>query len=121
MDIQQYNKIFQFLSNQQIPSELNSTKLVKQFKNLCASFDTKNNYLYKKDRRKEGNLLRVIRPYEMEPVLYMMHNDPSAGHFSTEIMFDKIRSRYYWPQMYENIRQYVQSCDACQRRGKPKN
>lgn len=48
-----------------------------------------------------------------------MHNTSTAGHFATDIMFDKIRSRYYWPQMYENIREYVRSCDACQRRGKP--
>jgi Integrase zinc binding domain/Integrase core domain len=120
MDIQQYNRIFQYLSTQQLPSDLTTNKTIKQFKNFCNPFTIKNNYLYRKDKRKENNLLRVIRPYEMEPVLYMMHNDPSAGHFSTDIMFDKIRSRYYWPQMYENIRQYVQSCDACQRKGKPK-
>jgi len=50
----------------------------------------------------------------------MMHNDPTAGHFSTDNMFNKIRSRYYWPQMYEDIRSYVQSCDFCQRRGRNK-
>ena len=35
-------------------------------------------------------------------------------------MFNKIKTRYYWPQLYKNIRSYVQSCDACQRRGKTK-
>ena len=49
----------------------------------------------------------------------MMYNLPTAGHFATDIMFDKIRFRYFWPQMYENIWEYVRSCDACQRRGKP--
>ena len=49
-----------------------------------------------------------------------MHNDPTAGHFATDIMFNKIKIRYYWPQMYEDIRTYVQSCDKCQKRGKPK-
>ena len=57
---------------------------------------------------------------ELEAILYMMHNDPIAGYFSTDIMFNKICTRYYWLQMYENIRSYVQSCDACQRRGRPK-
>ena len=51
----------------------------------------------------------------------MMHDDPTAGHFALDKMFDKIKDRYYWPQMYETIRQYVRSCDACQRRGKNKN
>ena len=50
----------------------------------------------------------------------MFHNDPTAGHFAVDIMFDKIKSRYYWPQMYENIREYIKSCDSCQRRGKYK-
>ncbi|GBC06079.1 hypothetical protein RclHR1_06610002 [Rhizophagus clarus] len=50
----------------------------------------------------------------------MMHNDPTATHFAIDIMFNKIKDRYYWPQMYENIREYVISCDSCQRRGKSK-
>ena len=35
-------------------------------------------------------------------------------------MFNKIRDRYYWPQMYDDIRFYVQTCDSCQRRGRNK-
>lgn len=119
MDTTQYNRIFQYLTTQQLPSDLNTQQLIKQFKNFCTPFIIKNNYLYRKDKQKEGNLLRVIRIHEMEPVLYMVHNDPTSGHFGTEIMFNKIRTRYYWPQMYENIREYVKNCDSCQRRGKP--
>ena len=69
----------------------------------------------------ENNLLRVIRRFEIEPVLYIMHNDHTAGHFATDIMFNKIRDRYYWPQMFEDIRSYIQSCDSYQRRGKSRN
>jgi len=118
MEPNNYNRIFKFLSQQIIPSDLTTPKQTKQFKNFCIPFVIKNNYLYRKDKRKPGNLLRVIRNFEMEAVLYMMHNSPTAGHFSVDIMFEKIRSRYFWPQMYENIREYVKSCDACQRRGK---
>ena len=120
MNTDQYNRIFQYLSQQTVPLDLSTNKQIKQFKNFCTPFVIKNNYLYRKDKRKINNLLRVIRTYEMEAVLYMMHNSPTSGHFSTDIMFDKVRSRYFWPQMYENIREYVKSCDACQRRGKPK-
>ena len=119
MDTTQYNRIFQYLTTQQLPLDLDTQQLIKQFKNFCTPFIIKNNYLYRKDKQKEGNLLRVIRIHEMEPVLYMVHNDPTSGHFGTEIMFNKIRTRYYWPQMYENIREYVKNCDSCQRRGKP--
>ena len=121
MDTLQYDKIFSYLHLQTIPTDLTNRKHIKQFTNLCAHFQIKNNYLYRKDKRKEGNWLRVIRKFELEPVLIMMHNDPLSGHFATNTMFDKIRGRYYWPQMFEDIKSYVQSCDSCQKRGKAHN
>jgi hypothetical protein len=119
MDINQYNRIYSYLTQQIIPTELITPKSIKQFKNFCIPYTVQSNYLYRNDKRNPEKLLRVIRTHEMEAILYMMHNDPTAGHFATDIMFDKIRKRYYWPQMYENIRAYVKSCDKCQRRGKP--
>jgi len=86
----------------------------------CIALRLKDNILFKKDKKNERKFYRVITKDELSTVLYMMHNDPTAGHFSTDNMFNKIRSRYYWPQMYEDIRQYVQKCDNCQRRGRSK-
>ena len=121
MEQQNYQQIYLYLKEQTIPITLTTTKQQQKFKNYCNQFQIKNNFIYKKDKRRDKNLLRVIRTFETEPVLFMMHNDPTAGHFSVDKMFDKIKSRYYWPQMYESIRQYVQTCDACQRRGKNRN
>jgi hypothetical protein len=50
----------------------------------------------------------------------MFHNDPTAAHASKERMLDKVKSQYYWPQMFEDIKEYVSSCDICQRRGRYK-
>src|SRR3954462_5871968 len=118
MDPEQYYRIYNYLNQQQLPEDLKQAKEIKKFKNFSNHFYIKNNFLYKKDKRKNENLLRVIRRFEMEPVLYMMHTHPTAGHFSVDIMFNKIRDRYFWPRMYEDIREYVKTCDACQRRGK---
>ncbi|GBB99078.1 hypothetical protein RclHR1_34020001 [Rhizophagus clarus] len=49
-----------------------------------------------------------------------MHNVLTAAHFAVNTIFNKIKDCYYWPQMYENIREYIKSCDSCQRRGKSK-
>ena len=120
MDPEQYNNIYNYLNSQQFPTtftEHQKRQLQKQLKN----FILRNNFIYKLDKRRERNLLRVIRKSELEPVLYMFHNDPTSAHFTTNAMFEKIRNRYYWPQMYEDIRSYVRSCDSCQRRGKAKN
>jgi hypothetical protein len=64
--------------------------------------------------------IRVIRRWELEPVLYMFYNDPTAAHASKERMMDKMKNRYYWPQMFEDIKIFVETCDSCQRRGKAK-
>ncbi len=121
MNIDQYNRVYNYLRKQTIPEDINTNQQKKQFINFCKPFCVKNNYLYKNDRRKQDNLLRVVRTHEVEPILYIMHNDPTSAHFATEIMFNKIRERYFWPQMYETIRTYVKSCDVCQRRGRPHN
>jgi len=124
MDPEHYQNIFNYLNSNNSLEKLvsldkkNQQQIVKQSK----FYFIKNGYLYKKNQRKEreNNLLRVVRKFELDPILYMMHNDATSGHFSTDTMFEKIRQRYYWPQMYENIREYVKSCDQCQRRGKYK-
>jgi transposase InsO family protein len=124
MDSQNYRDLHQILIDLNTSTHLTFPHLtLPQFNQLQKQskfFILDNNLLYKVDRRNINNLLRVIRKHEVEPVLYMFHNDPTAAHLATDTMFDKIRSRYYWPQMYETIHSYVQSCDSCQRRGRNK-
>jgi len=117
MESEHYDHLFLFLSQQPLPPHLTQIQQ-QQIQKQALYFIIKNNFIYKKDKRKEGNLLRLVRKQELEPLLYMFHNDPTSAHFATDAMFEKIRTRYYWPQMYENIRTYVRSCDACQKRGR---
>jgi Integrase zinc binding domain/Integrase core domain len=119
MDSIEYNYLLLILTNQSLPNSLSIAKQ-NQIQKRAKYFYFKNSFIYKIDRRKKDNLLRVLQRHELEPVLFMFHNDPTAAHFATDAMFDKIRSRYFWPQMYEEIRAYVQACDQCQRRGRSK-
>jgi hypothetical protein len=121
MELNQYNNLFVYITLNQLPTSFNSNEIAK-LKRQSKFYIVRLDFLYKKQRQRNATkqFLRVIKETELDAILYMMHNDPTAGHFSTDIMFNKIRTRYYWPQMYESIRKYVQSCDACQRRGRPK-
>jgi len=119
MDVQQYFNLQQYLKYNKIPDEIHTTREKKKFINMAKHFTIQESLIYKFNKRKIGHLLKVLKKHELEPILYMMHNDPTAGHFGIEIMFNKIRERYYWPQMYNDIKEYVRSCDSCQRRGKP--
>jgi len=112
-----YNNLVEFLQTQQLPTNL-SQQQQQQLQNQSKIYQVHNKLLYKIARNKTK--LRVVRHFEMEPVLFMFHYDPTAAHSSKEKMMEKMRTRYYWPQMFEDIRAYVESCDPCQRRGKSK-
>ena len=117
METQHYSNLYNYLVNKEYPIHFTSQQNL-QLSKQAKHYKISNNFLYKIDKQQPNTLLRVIKQEELGALLFMMHNDPSSGHFKTDTMFAKIKTRYYWPQMYEAIRNYVKSCDACQRRGR---
>jgi len=63
----------------------------------------------------------IIRRFEIEPILSLAHNYPLSGHFGIELTLTKLKERYYWPKMRNDIKSYIQTCDQCQRHGKSTN
>ena len=49
-----------------------------------------------------------------------MHSDVTAGHFAFERTFQRTSTKYYWPQMGNDIKKYIQACETCQRFGRIK-
>src|SRR5580700_4475226 len=96
MEPQQYQNIYLYLKKQLLPTNLQTMKEKQKFKNFSNQFQLKNNYIYKKDKRKTNKLLQVIRNFETEPVLFMMHNNSTTKHFAIDKMFEKIRDQYYY-------------------------
>ena len=118
MDTENYTNIFNYLTNSQTILNLPLQKQ-QQIQKQAKNFKIQHDLLYKV-QPKSQKLIRVVRSFEMDPVLFMFHNDPTAAHASKEQMFNKMKERYYWPQMFEDIKNYVLTCDPCQRRGKAK-
>src|SRR5256885_1228649 len=119
MENEHYYNIYYYILSQQMPAYF--TKQQKQqLINQVRNYTIENELLYKKDRKDATKLYRIIKKKELPAVLYMMHNDPTSGHFATDAMFHKIKTRYYWPQYCEDIKKYVEACDSCQRRGRSK-
>ena len=120
MDLNEYQQLVQYLSNQKLPTNLRDQQRIKSKSRF---FKIQDNLLYKIDRRKKtrGGLLRVLQEHEVEPVLFMLHNHPISGHLGVDIVFNKVRNLYFWPQMYDDIKDYIRSCDSCQRRGRKRN
>src|SRR5690242_13263887 len=72
--------------------------------------------LYKK---KNDKILKVIKDIEKEGLLYMMHDHELSAHFGIRATQEKIKEKYWWPDMLKDIEKYVKTCDRCQRRNKP--
>nr|GEY72228.1 reverse transcriptase domain-containing protein [Tanacetum cinerariifolium] len=52
-------------------------------------------------------------------ILKACHNGPTGGYHGPNYTAKKVfDSRFYWPTIYRDAQDLVQSCDACQRQGK---
>ena len=91
MDIQQYFNLQQYLKYNKIPDDINTIREKKKFINIAKHFTIQESLLYKFNKRKIVYLLKVLKRHELELIFYMIYNDPTAGHFSIEIIFNKIR------------------------------
>ena len=49
----------------------------------------------------------------------MMHEYPLEAHKGARTMSQKIRRQYYWDTVYQDCKNYVKTCRACQFQGKP--
>jgi transposase InsO family protein len=53
-------------------------------------------------------------------VLWLFHNDSMSGHLGLARTYDRIRRRFYWPNMYRDTAKYVQTCTDCATRKTPR-
>ncbi len=61
--------------------------------------------------------VKVIQNFQVIPLLQVLHDSLIAGHVGINKIFQVVQQCYYWPQMFEDIRNYVKTYDDCQRRG----
>ena len=73
------------------------------------STDQEDNLYYDQDR------LCIPRGKLRTQILHDHHDAPIAGHQGIERTYATIHRMFYWPRMNNDIRQYVKSCDSCQR------
>ena len=86
MNNQHYHNLYNYLLSQQLPDQFSQQQiqqLVKQSKNYLIQHEL----LYKKDQKNSTILYRMIHKKELPALLYIMHNNPTSGHFATDAMF----------------------------------
>ena len=112
MDQKLYQETKQFLEENKLPENVNNNKEEKKWRSWCMKYQVIEGVLYRK--AKWPKLTKVVKQGETAPIIYLYHNDPLAGHLGTTKTLHKLKAQYFWPQMYEEIKKYVQSCHQCQ-------
>uniref|UniRef100_A0A6G1SFF7 RNA-directed DNA polymerase n=1 Tax=Aceria tosichella TaxID=561515 RepID=A0A6G1SFF7_9ACAR len=74
----------------------------------------KEGQLYRRSKRNKNIYLLVIPESMKKFVLQQAHDAPSSGHFGIKRTIETLRSRFYWPTLDQDVKQYVKTCDKCQ-------
>ena len=97
-------------------NEENYQTIIWEIEKYLEKYKLKERKLYRlKFNNKE---LLTIKRNKIEPILSLAYEHPLSEHFGLEATLTKLKERYYWPKMKNDIKSYIQTCDQCQRRGK---
>jgi len=86
------------------------------------NFSALNGTLYYLGPNQKGVVINerlVVPPNLQQAILEAFHDDVFAGHLGFFRTLNKIRDRYYWRNMYSNIKSHVLSCTSCCRKKLP--
>ncbi|UYV70538.1 hypothetical protein LAZ67_7003442, partial [Cordylochernes scorpioides] len=91
-----------------ITGKLPDTKIRDEYKKI-------NGILYKKNHATQGNQWLVVAPKQSVPeIMETAHDIPEAGHMGVAKTVHRIKQRFYWKGLEEDVRKYIRSCKVCQ-------
>ena len=106
------NSIQRFLTDLEFPSNLNEPQR-KRFIKRATKFFVREHQLYK--RNGVNPPLRAITHLPTRyDLLQQAHED--LGHRGEQPVFHTLHKRFYWPNMWNDVRKHVSSCLQCQHR-----
>src|ERR1044071_6562855 len=109
MDTDIYFRMLQYLTDHTLPDNVNEQQR-KALIRKSRYFLVIKGQLFKRNKKEPTRPLKVVQRNEVDIILYNVHSDPLAGHFRLEETFRRVAIRYYWPQYYDDVRNYVKSC-----------
>ena len=73
------------------------------------------NLLYYISNTEDDPCLRLYVPQHLRSLVVKQYHD-SNGHMGVQKTFDSIRRKYYWPNLFKELYEYVSACNICQTR-----
>lgn len=85
---------------------------------LFPNFKIENNKLFRLSKNKYRLTAqfdwKLVVPYEdRKEILIKCHDDATAGHFGVAKTHLKIANLYFWPTLFQDVKDYVDACEIC--------
>src|ERR1043165_6244246 len=119
MNPQLYDEVVGWLEKKKLPTDRITTHQKSSFKNFCRPFQLIEGRLMRKT--KWSDPIKVIKQGEEGALLYLYHDDPTAGHLGEKKMMNRLKRNFFWPCMGQDIKDHIKMCYRCQMQGKPNN
>jgi hypothetical protein len=55
----------------------------------------------------------IVSQSKEQNILHYFHDIPSAGHLGVDKTLEKLKTRFYWPNMKDYVQIHCRSCDRC--------
>ncbi|KAL3696746.1 hypothetical protein R1sor_010822 [Riccia sorocarpa] len=87
----------------------------KEIRKKAYGYLLKHGYLWKRPKRRDGAVVRVVDDGETkQKLLAEFHDTLWAGHRGVWATYMKIKERYWWRGLYRDVESFVRSCLHCQ-------
>lgn len=104
-------QIFRFLTTLQLPEDRLTAQQRKRFIQRAQKFFVKDGAMFKRNGPKMP-LKVIFRPIRRKQILVDAHE--KLGHRGEQAVMQTCKQRFFWPYMWQDIRQHVRSCHECQ-------
>jgi len=71
--------------------------------------------------RRNGATYVPNDPAVRQEIIQINHDDPYGGHFGKAKTVEIVQRKYYWPTMGRDIKDYVRTCEVCQKMKTPRH
>ena len=81
-----------------------------------------NGVLYRQWQTEDGHgtQLQLVLPRSLVPdILSALHDAPSAGHLGVNKTVERVRERFYWYSLQNDVQDWRWQCEKCARRNSP--
>ena len=113
--------LYRYLDTGELPKDNKTTRWIIKNQDQYGMYSGILHHFYEPRTRNAHKYVKTVHqiviPLALRPQVLSDYHDSliGGGHAGFQRTWDAIRQKYYWPRMYQDTREYQQSCTNCQK------